>query len=389
MAKLIWYRIIAALQFFFIFFYIMTISDYMQYDAKMFDTKINMIYENKCEYLDCRVSDFVISDENPKNSPPYNESYYSFYDHFQFDLDENEELRPKRGYATPTFCVKLPDEVTWIEGSKPSDDSEIAIGKDLYDIMKKCASQPITVGSRITLKSTSLIQDSYFPSKEVTIKGIYSSSSLVLLMSDFRYPHLIAESDLSTVIIFKDDYNQFNESFYMRPRLATPNYVTPTNILVKVPNDKNELVNMYKEDRRVRYCIDNFDVEYSSSLKEQYQPRNNLVEHKKYLETCMIVCGIISVFSLFLLVLYLFASTQWVIIERGDKSIKNIFAKELLFYALLLLGGGVVLTIYNLISPLVMIVQPILISLLCFVVIIIINWLLIFIWQYKELSKPY
>ena len=208
-------------------------------------------------------------------------------------------------------------------------------------------------------------------------------------MSDFRYRHLIAETDSGSTVVFKDDYNQFNESFYMRPRLATPGYVTPTNILVKVPNDKNELVNMYKEDRRVRYCIDNFDTKYSNYLSEKYQPRNNLVEHKKYLETCMIVCGIISVFSLFLLVLFLFASTQWVIIERGDKSIKNIFAKELIFYALLLLGGGVVLTIYNLISPFVMLVQPILISLLCFVVIIIINWLLIFIWQYKELSKPY
>ena len=101
----------------------------------------------------------------------------------------------------------------------------------------------------------------------------------------------------------------------------------------------------------------------------------------------MIVFGIIGAFALFLLFVFLFASTQLVIIRSEGKSLKDIFKKELLFYALILFGGGVVFTIYTLIFPWAFIIQPILISLLCFIGIITINWLLIFIWKYKELSR--
>ena len=381
MSKLIKYRIIAALQFFLIFFFIMLVSDYTQYEAKMFDAKINTVYANGYDYLDCRVSDYLIRNDYWKSPFLQNGNYFSFYDHFEFDLEKNDRSA-EVGYMTPTFCLKLPDNVTWIEGTKPSTSSEIALGEELYKIMEKYCSQPITIGSRITLKPVSLIKDSLFIPKEVTITGIYSSPSTVLLMNDFKYKHLIRQDEEGDHGFLYEDYNQFNESFCMWPFYdITPDFATPNNILVEVPKEKNDLVNMYKEDRRVRYCIDNFNTDRYRDSKLI----TSLDDHKKALDVSIIVFSIISAFSLFLLFLFLFASTQLAIIQNEKKLTKSIVKKELLFYALILLGGGLIFTIYTLVFPWSFIVQPILISIFSFIGIVILNWLLVFIWLYKEL----
>lgn len=222
---------------------------------------------------------------------------------------------------------------------------------------------------------------------EVTLSGVYRTDSR--LFSPVVQNRQLDQTNYEDYGNFDENYHPVNESFYITNHVMGPRgfKASPLRVMVEVPDERDLLIEIYHKNHRVRACIDSFSIDNSRTYYNGYKTKANLVNHKRFLEINMIVFGIICVIALLLLVLYLFAATQFVIIENSDKSIASIFLKELLFYALILLGGGLVYTIYAIIFPWIFLVQPILISLSGFIGFLLLNWMLIFIWNCKELTK--
>lgn len=284
---------------------------------------------------------------------------------------------------------RIPEEVKWVHGEHIHDEHQIALGEDLFNLLNEELEEPITIGSKITIKTNSLMEHRTFAPFEVTLSGVYRTDSRL-------FSPVVQNKQLDNQTYrtnrdgkFNENYHPVNESFYIRGQVvgSLGFKASPLRVMVEVPAERNLLIETYHKNHRVRACIDSFSIDDSDAYYNGYETKANLVNHKKFLEINMIVFGIICVIALLLLVLYLFAATQFVIIENSDKSIAIIFLKELLFYALILLGGGLVYTIYAIIFPWVFLVQPILISLSGFIGFLLLNWMLIFIWNCKELTK--
>ena len=390
MAKLIRYRIIAAVQFFLVFFFMMLVSDYTQYDAEMFNLKINTIYEREYDYLDCRVSDGITQDDLEFDY--FKLQTYMFYVYYQFDLQSTDDLSKDLGsYLNPTCLNKLPEDVKWIMGGTPHTPDQIVLGEDLFNLINNHCDEPITVGSTIRVKINTLASNSTFAPFEAVVAGVYSADFHVFSPVLQNRQMINQTNHLGYSEEYVESYNPLNESFFLSHSvcggLVILGQASPVRTMVEIPKEKDSLVKLYHENHRVRSCIDSFEVDNSNGYLNGYKSIANLVGHKKYLEISMIIFGIICAFAVPLLVLFLFAATQLAIIRNEDKPITNIFVKELIFYSLILLGGGLIYTIYTIIFPWVLLVKPILISTFSFAGILLLNWLLIFIWKYKELSK--
>lgn len=386
MAKLIWYRIMVVVQCLLAFFFVVLVSDYQQYDAEMLNLKIDTIYENNYDYLDCTIADqYSTEDFGLKKL----KSYW-FYNYYQFDLQKtNYHEKGLDFYLNPSVINRIPEEVKWVLGEDPHDDYQIALGEDLFNLLNEELEQPITIGSKITIKTNSLMEHRTFAPFEVTLSGVYRTDSHLFSPVVQNKQMEDQAHRTSGDGRYDKNYHPVNESFYI-----TDDYfsslgfrASPLRVMVEVPSERDLLIETYHQNQRVRACIDSFSIDDSDTYYNGYETKANLANHKKFLEINMIVFGIICIIALLLLVLYLFAATQFVIIENSDKSIAIIFLKELLFYALILLGGGLVYTIYAIIFPWVFLVQPILISLSGFIGFLLLNWMLIFIWNCKELTK--
>lgn len=389
MAKLIWYRIMVVVQCLLAFFFVVLVSDYQQYDAEMLNLKIDTIYENNYDYLDCTIADqYLYRYEDYRLFDEF-KSYW-FYNYYQFDLQKTNYTEKGRDfYLNPSVINRIPEEVKWVLGKDPHDNYQIALGEDLFNLLNEELEQPITIGSKITIKTNSLMEHRTYAPFEVTLSGVYRTDSRLFspVVQNRQLENQIPRTNHDGK--FDENYHPVNESFYFTDSVLGSLWfkASPLRVMVEVPAEKDLLIETYHKNHRVRACIDSFSIDDSDSDYNGYETKANLVNHKKFLEINIIVFGIICVIALLLLVLYLFAATQFVIIENSDKSIASIFLKELLFYALILLGGGLVYTIYAIIFPWVFLVQPILISLSGFIGFLLLNWMLIFIWNSKELKK--
>ena len=386
MSRLIWYRIMVVVQCLLAFFFVVLVSDYQQYDAEMFNLKINTIYENNYDYLDCTIADQYSYEDGSL----FGFKSYWFYNFYQFDLQKtNYKEKGRDFYLNPSMIDRIPEEVKWVHGEHIHDEHQIALGEDLFNLLNEELEEPITIGSKITIKTNSLMEHRTFAPFEVTLSGVYRTDSRL-------FSPVVQNKQLDNQTYrtnrdgkFDENYHPVNESFYIRGQVvgSLGFKASPLRVMVEVPAERDLLIETYHKNHRVRACIDSFSIDDSDTYYNGYETKANLVNHKKFLEINMIVFGIICIIALLLLVLYLFAATQFVIIENSDKSIAIIFLKELLFYALILLGGGLVYTIYAIIFPWVFLVQPILISLSGFIGFLLLNWMLIFIWNCKELTK--
>lgn len=387
MAKLIWYRIMVVVQCLLAFFFVVLVSDYHQYDAEMLNLKIDTIYENNYDYLDCTIADqYSYSYEDYMLFNEFKSCW--FYNYYQFDLQKtNYKEKEQSFYLNPSVIDRIPEEVKWVLGEDPHDDYQIALGEDLFNLLNEELEQPITIGSKITIKTNSLMEHRTFAPFEVTLSGVYRTDSR--LFSPVVQNRQLDQTNYDDYGNFDENYHPVNESFYITNHVMGPRgfKASPLRVMVEVPDERDLLIEIYHKNHRVRACIDSFSIDNSRTYYNGYETKANLANHKKFLEINMIVFGIICIIALLLLVLYLFAATQFAIIENSDKSIASIFLKELLFYALILLGGGLVYTIYAIIFPWVFLVQPILISLSGFIGFLLLNWMLIFIWNCKELTK--
>ena len=129
MSRLIWYRIMVVVQCLLAFFFVVLVSDYHQYDAEMLNLKIDTIYENNYDYLDCTIADqYSYSYEDYMLFNEFKSCW--FYNYYQFDLQKtNYKEKEQSFYLNPSVIDRIPEEVKWVLGEDPHDDYQIALGE--------------------------------------------------------------------------------------------------------------------------------------------------------------------------------------------------------------------------------------------------------------------
>ena len=255
---------------------ITNIYDLTNIKSEVAEAKVDYIYDQDYEFINSYGYPVNWHDQSAEYLDIADKRYF-FYQQFQLKCHYDDSYDPfKADVRFPTHCKDLPSDTTFIKGTKPNGDLQIAIGCDLceemiyggafldYDIY--CIED--VVGKKIQLARLSLEHLDYkLYFRDVTVVGVYRVEG--------KFPQYRSISGYTGETYYHSPVGMYNNNIFNETFCYSYATSYPISVVYKMPENKEDLRLEMKDDYLLRHTVDSIyyphnDLNYESTISHLY-----------------------------------------------------------------------------------------------------------------------